>query len=161
ALTAALARPTNSYAVRDLAAGLSALAPRLEPNDAADALVAALARTKNDSARRELVAGMSALAPRLERNDAARTADALLAGMARANDREHLRSWTGWLAGSCVDPAGQSRRSAVVASSLGSLSGGGHPAVASAFLGPALEPLPSHLSTQELVEVLKHPLCVG
>jgi hypothetical protein len=57
---------------------------------------------------------------------------------------------------STVSPAEVARRVASVTSV-----GTGHPLTALPFLVAAAEPLPCRLSTQQLVELLKYPSCVG
>ena len=44
---------------------------------------------------------------------------------------------------------------------MASIAGTGQPLIALAPLIPAAEPLPCRLSTQQLVELLKMPTCVG
>jgi hypothetical protein len=54
-----------------------------------------------------------------------------------------------------------SRRSTAIVAGVVSPAGAGTPLVTLAHLGPTLQPLPCALSTQELVELLKQPICVG
>jgi hypothetical protein len=59
------------------------------------------------------------------------------------------------------DPREQPRRSSAVATAIGLMAGTGYPLAAPVVLRTAREPLPSRLSPQELVELLKHPTCLG
>jgi hypothetical protein len=60
-----------------------------------------------------------------------------------------------------VDYWEQERRVVALAKALGRAAGGYGPLACVPLLQPALEPLPSRLSTQQLVELLKHPLFVN
>jgi hypothetical protein len=60
-----------------------------------------------------------------------------------------------------VDPPELSRRTALVVATVGPLAGTGQPVATPAILGRALEPLPCRLSTQQPVELLKQPTCIG
>jgi hypothetical protein len=58
----------------------------------------------------------------------------------------------------CTRPE-RSRRAVAVAGVVGAFAGTGCPAASLALLGPAVEPVPCSLSTQQLVDLLKQPTC--
>jgi hypothetical protein len=173
-----------------LAQDLSAVAARMDPREAAATLAQALKDTKDPRALHSLAQGLSAVANRMDAKEAA-DATALAAAtvfrsVASAADPTRLKI-LGVYAGirdrvsrprlsqfasdptargisaqflaallSTVSPAEVSRRVASVA-----CVGTGHPLTALPFLVAAAEPLPCRLSTQQLVELLKYPSCVG
>jgi hypothetical protein len=57
-----------------------------------------------------------------------------------------------------VDHTERGRRAVALTGALGRAAGGYGPPACLPLLQPALEPLPCRLSTQQLVELLKHPL---
>ena len=74
-LTQALGRTTDPSALQSLAQGLSAMASRLEPKEAAEAaaaLIEAMSRTTDLDATLSLALGLSAAAERMEPKDASR-----------------------------------------------------------------------------------------
>ena len=98
----------------------------------------------------------------MEPKDAALAA-ALTQAMQDTKDPSALRSLAQGLSAilSAVPPAEIPSRSATAASAVAFPTGTGHPLTALALLIPAAEPLPCRLSTQQLVELLKMPTCVG
>jgi tRNA A-37 threonylcarbamoyl transferase component Bud32 len=163
----AMAKPTNSYALHEFAESLSALASRMEPGEAArlcaqaaDTLIRALAKTTDSDDLRELTQGLSAVAAGMGPRVAAET---FIQAMARTSDPEGVSVLAPGLSAvlTRVDRPELSRRSAAVLAVAGPVAGTGRPLVAAATLGQALEPLPCRFSTQELVELLKQPTCIG
>jgi hypothetical protein len=172
-LTAVLAK-TPDGEFRELLEGLVAVVARLGPGKAADTAIAlnqALAQTTlantpdNEWRRRYLAYGLAALADCLGPEKAAasrfRAADILVELMGRYPNRDE--DWRRATAGELADvlsgvcASGRTRRVASVAAAFSAV-----PSLASpALLSPALEPLPGQLTTAELVELLKRPLCVG
>jgi hypothetical protein len=112
---------------------------------------------------RFLAYGLAAVAARLEPKDAAPAAAALSQAMAKTTDRIAPSYWALRLAAvlTRVDPAELSPGVAAVVAAIGPLPSSGHPAALPAILGRAVEPLACRFSTPELVELLKHPTCVG
>ena len=94
-LTQAMAGTSNPRGLWLLAQGLSALAVRLEPGDAAEAaakLTQAMASTSDPNGLWLLAQGLSALAARLEPGDAAEAAAKLTQAMASTSDPVALMS---------------------------------------------------------------------
>jgi len=152
-------------ALQYLAWGLSAVAARLEAKDVAQAattLAQALKDTDNPSVPLgPLAEGLSAVAARLEAKDAAQAAATLIQGM---DDPEDLLPWRAQPLSallSAVPRAEIPSRTTTVASAVALPAGTGHPLTILALLIPAAGPLPCRLSTQQLVELLKRPACVG
>jgi len=59
------------------------------------------------------------------------------------------------------EPPDISRRVSALTGAIGGCGGTGWPVASLALLGPAGEPLPCRLSTQQLVDLLKMPTCLG
>jgi hypothetical protein len=166
-LAKALSKTTKPVDLCLLAEGLSALAVRLEPKDgarvrteAAAILVQAMSKTTDTSPPDCLAQGLSALAPRMEPKGAAGVAATLTSAISStyANLTEGIaQGLTAVLNGS--EPPERSRRAVAVAGVFGTIAGTGHPVVSLPLLGPAVEPLPCVLSTQQLVDLLKLPTC--
>jgi WD40 repeat protein len=170
ALTQALAKTTDPYALKALAEVLSAVAARMEPGEAARVcapaaatLRQALAKTTDPHALQALAEVLSAVATRMEPGEAARDcAPTILQAGARMDWYGRNRLAKGLSAAlTGADRAELSRRSAAVLAAGGTLAGTGQPLVALATLGPALEPVPCRVSTPDLVELLKQPTCTG
>jgi hypothetical protein len=150
-----------------LSEGLSAVAARLEPGEAA-ALCGQAGRTltqakKNTTDPKELLAlseGLSAVAARLEPGEAART---LTQAMSNTTDPYALDALAEGLSAvlTRVDLPGQHRSTAALMACFGLAPDGSIPFAGLALLQLALQPLSYRLSTPELVELLKQPLCVG
>ena len=161
-LTQAMAKtngPTalQSTALRSLAEGLSAVAARLEPKEAAALLTQAMAKTNDPGALRYLAEGLSAVAARLEPKEAAAT---LAQAMAKTNGPGALRYLAVGLS-AALGNAQRDKRAEAVAAAVGCLYDRQALPGALLLLGPATEPFPCRLSDEQLVELLKHPLCVG
>jgi tRNA A-37 threonylcarbamoyl transferase component Bud32 len=166
-LTQAINLPTDYLAVRHLSLGLSALAARLDSPEAA-----AAAATLNQAMRtnptgyltlRDLSLGLSALAARLEPKEAAETAATLTQAMSRTTDPGALDSLSQSLSAvlSRTAPSTTRQLSVSVTATVAGLPGPGTPFAPLACAQPVLEPLPPPLPAQMLVDLLKHPLCVG
>jgi hypothetical protein len=167
ALTAAMAGQTNPSALASLARGLSAVAARLGPQEAAaacsraaGALTAAMARQTNPYALTGLAQGLSAVAGRLDPAAAAQAAAALTAAMAKTTDPYTLRSFERPLLCLTGDPRRPADRAAALVGSTAVFPWPGPLLAGPALLAPNLPP-PCRLSTQELVDLLKLPTCVG
>jgi hypothetical protein len=164
-LTHALTKTTNSDYLRPLAEGLAAVAAHLEPKEAAGhcaqaahTFTQAMTNTTNPFDLERLAQGLAAVAAYLERNEAART---LTQAMTKATNLDALKMLaqrlSGTLTGDARDPPA---RAAGLVAALGAPLPG-QPLQAPIMHLPSLEPLPCRLSTQEFVDLLKHPFCVG
>jgi hypothetical protein len=158
-LLAALSKTDNRHDRVLLAEGLAATASRLAPDDAAsacaraaDVLFAALSATTNPYEQGVYADALAAMAARLEPELAA---GALMTALTRARGSAARDLTAALLTILSREAAGQSHvRTAAALSSLESSR-----FTALALLHPALRPPP--LPAQPLVEMLKHPLCVG
>jgi hypothetical protein len=153
-----------------LARGLSAVAARLGPQDAgraADALTRALAETTDADALGALARGLSAVAARLGPQDGARlcsqAADALTRALAKTTHPKALGALAQGLSEVLVrvDSPELSRRGVAAGALVASFAGTSQLFTPLALLGPAGEPLPCPLTAQQLVDLLKQPICVG
>jgi hypothetical protein len=120
----------------------------------------------NPIALPQLAQGLSAVAARLEPQQAAaacaQAAAALIQAMSNANPREVVLLAQGLLAVRAgTDFSGQRQRAGALVAALGVPANGQSPLSALPLLYPAAEPLPCPLSTPQLVELLKGPLCIG
>jgi hypothetical protein len=167
-LIEALARTYDSR----LAMALSDVAARLEPEEAARvcARAAAILSLTDPNWVYPLLPdyGLSALAARMEPKEAARVCSQVAANHFKimAMAKPHGVDLDLWARGLSVvlarfDPREQTRRSSAVVTAIGLMAGTGRPLAAPVVLRTAREPLPGRLSPQELVELLKHPTCVG
>jgi hypothetical protein len=150
-LTQALKDAKDALAVFWLAQGLSAVAARMEPKEAAQAaaiLTQALKDTKNPNSVSALAWALSAVTARIEPKEAATTLFRVMA------DQSDLRNLT-LLMSTTTGQRGPLRATAVT------VAGVGHLLTTLPVLIAAAEPLPCRLSTQQLVELLKFPACVG
>jgi hypothetical protein len=163
-LAQTMSKTTHSDALSGLARGLSAVAARLEPREAAalcgpaaNRLTQAMSETSDHFPVWELAKGLSAVAARLEPREAA---DRLVQAMSKTTDvfplSELAQGLSAVLTGTTLD---QSR--AAVVSFVGLAPQGAAALASFALLQSSVRPLPCRLSTPELVELLKHPLCVG
>ena len=167
-LARALARETDADARQKLAEALSAVTARLDPADAAkvcrpaaDTLARALARATDPDARRVLAAALSAVTARLDPADTATLLASALARETNPYDRralaEQLRAVVGWL-----DPDERQQCAAAVALTFGlPIISPGYLLGVPPALAPTLRPRPVAIPPQRLVDLLKHPLCVG
>jgi hypothetical protein len=107
-----------------------------------------------------LAQGLAAVAGRLEPKEAAQVAAMLTQAMTKTDQSYVVQQLAQPLSAAL---GGDQRRQGVqaVAAAVGSLHNGQGLATALALLRPAAEPYRGLLSDQELVELLKLPLCVG
>jgi hypothetical protein len=166
-LCQALSRTTDSNGLLYLAQGLSALTARLGPREAAAvcgqaaaSLSRALTRTTDPDALGQLAQGVSAVAARLEPRKAAEAAAALCLARTRTTDPSALEQGLSAVL-LRADPSRLKHGGLGVAGAFGRLSSPESVLAAAALLQPALEPLPPPLPAQTLVDLLKHPFCVG
>ncbi len=184
-----VSKTTDANALNQQAQGLSALASRMEVKEsarvsaeAAAVLAQAMSKTTDANALNWLAQGLSALAARMEAKDAADVASALTSAISKTNEimTEDLshgmpQDMGGGPTQSLMQSLGQgltavlngcerqerSRRAVTVAGVFGIVAGTGHPVPSLAFVSPTVEPLPCGLSTQQLVDLLKMPTCIG
>jgi hypothetical protein len=181
ASTSGQAAPTLVHAIKDstknpnglaeLVQGLSALAAHLEAKDAVPAattLIQVMKDTKDQYKLQRLAQGLSALAARLEPTDAA-----IIAGQGATTfvawttsmdfNRAYLQYRTQYLLEllNTVPGAEIPSRSATAAAAVAFPAGTGHALAALTLIIPAAEPPPCLLSTQQLVDLLKMPTCIG
>ncbi len=172
-LVLALVKTSTSDVItpREFSQGLAALATRLEPAQAAQVgqiLIQAMPKA-NILAFRESTQALTALAGRMAPAQAAQVGHALIRLMAQRNDP---LSWQAPIAVeglaqalksilSGLDPANQARRATGLCGSVASTLATGQFLFGMPDIFLAGEPLPVRISTQELVDILKIPLCVG
>jgi hypothetical protein len=167
ALVNAMTRTTDSRALRSLADAVSGLAARLDGGQAAllaAALVQAMSRTTDPAALAGLADAVSALASRLDGGQAGKVcvgaATALVRAMSKTTDPGELNR----LAESTVvaltgfPPTRNASTAATVVAVL--VDRGSWPTTL-AVLSLVQSPPPCRLSTPQLVDLLRHPLCVG
>jgi hypothetical protein len=80
-LAGAMSKTTDANALGSLARGLSAVAARLEPKDAATVLAGAMSKTTDANALGHLAQGLSAVAARMGPKEAAEVAPVLIEGI--------------------------------------------------------------------------------
>jgi hypothetical protein len=143
----------------NLAEALGAVAGHLEPKPAAEAaatLIQGTSKTTDFFERRDLERVLWALAARLEAQEAA-------AMLLQARAKTTVTYYSGGLwAG--LNRESTARHQQRILSVTGSVGLGTSPIslpLLLPILGPALAPLPEPLPPETLVELLKHPLCVG
>jgi hypothetical protein len=126
-----------------------------------------MAKTTSPNALGELARGLSAVAARLGPQDGARlcsqAAGALTDAMAKTTSPNALGELARGLSAVLVrvDSPELSRRGVAAGALVASFAGTSQLFTPLALLGPAGEPLPCLLTTQQLVDLLKHPTCVG
>jgi hypothetical protein len=174
ALARILAKSADPPDLYWLARGLGAVAVRLEPPQAsrfcaraAAALAQAIGQNTRPPALRGLARHLPAVAARLEPRQAdgfcAFAAAALAQAMAKTSDAPDPLPLAEDLAAvlTIIDSPEKSRRVAAAAGFVAFLAGTSQPLWSLPVLGPALKPLPCRFSTQELVDLLKQPTCIG
>ncbi len=159
-----LAATADAAQRRRLADGLAVLCERLPAAEgdrlrkqAATVLLQALSAGGDPVQQRALAAGLAQLVGGLDSAEAAPLclrAAALLIQATGATTQEQAGPLLGglWLVLSSTDAAQRGRRCQAVASGVGGLW---------PLLAPAVEPLGGPLTTQQLVDLLKQPLCLG
>jgi tRNA A-37 threonylcarbamoyl transferase component Bud32 len=151
-----------------LGQGLSAVAHYLDAKGAARAaaaLLRAMRDTKDPNALLQLAASLRAVAARLDAKEAAavnaQAAATLLQFVQDPTTQSRIPPPALAALFSTVLPLENPIPFARTASAVTSLAGTAHPLISLAYVVPAPEPLPCRLSTQELVELLKLPTCIG
>jgi hypothetical protein len=162
-LTRAMTIPINDITIQILARGLAAVVARLEPKDAARAfatLAQAVSKMNGPVNRAAALESLSAVAAAL---DGADTAAMLMQEMTQTNDYNALPYLTQGLSAVLQRETSDRRLQRVYGAS--SLVGLGAStmvlAPTTALPHPAAQPSREALPTPVLVELLKHPLCVG
>jgi hypothetical protein len=159
---------------RGFAQILSAMAVRLEPKQAgevSEALTGAMT-TRDPSALPELAGGLSAVAYRLEPTEAAAVCKQAAVTLTSALNTSSTTdaqtfprltlSLSAVLTGTAgTSLSGQSQRAVALVTALSSTANGQSLLSTVPLLYLAGKPLQSRLSTPQLVELLKNPLCVG
>jgi hypothetical protein len=164
-LARAVGQVTNPDDLKELAASLSALAPRLEAKEAGEVAAVvrqATSRQVNSNTYQHLgiLDGLSAVSPSLSAGEAAAAVELLLWATARSPDREGpFLAETLTAVASRLSPADRRQRVAAVVASLGPPPHGLLPPAPVPLLRQG--PVSCVLTTPQLVELLKHPLCVG
>jgi tRNA A-37 threonylcarbamoyl transferase component Bud32 len=166
-LSQAIAKTTNPYDLGKLAQGLAAMGPLLSPKEAvrlsasaAAAITRAIAKTTTPDELGQLVQGLTHLAPYLGPREAWCATDTFIMVM----DRTQPPTWPAQGLRAVlirVDQPDRFRRATTVGGLVASLAGTGQPLPAFPLLRPVLERLPCRFSTQQLVDLLKQPICVG
>jgi hypothetical protein len=123
-----------------------------------------MTQTNNVGTLRSLAQGLSVVLGRLEPAEAARVsaeaAAILIQSMTRTTDPSFLTMFAESLS-AVLGNDQRDRCAEAVAAAVGCLHDGPGLPGAVLLLRPAAEPFPRRLSDQQLVELLKHPLCVG
>jgi len=181
-LVQAMGKTTDGKTLGSLAYGLSAVEGRLEAQEAgkvAALLVQAMGKTRDGKTLWKLANGLSAVAVRLETQEASRhcaaAAALLVQAMNKSEDAVQPGQTMRLYAGLTFQPSSlaagldailtflpkseQTERIRILAGAVAL--GAAQPQFLLPSLGPALRPLPCPLTTQELVELLKNPFCVG
>ena len=174
-LVAALNKEKNSGARKQLAESLSAVVGRMDPVQAADILVTALNKETYPGARKQLAVGLSAVAGRMDPVQAAKVyrevVDILLAAMNNclfvtegrnpkwSDDIRLAESFSAFLSGISPQDRESARNARIHASCSFATPHNLLPSLP--LLLPTSNPRPKPLPPQTLVELLKHPLCVG
>jgi hypothetical protein len=152
--------------------GLSAMADRMDPEQAAQvctraagSLAQALADEKAPSARLALAVGLSKVADRMDPEQAAQTCCRVVPFLtqewAKSTYIDSDLTLTLVAVSSVTLPADRLARSTSIVSSIGAFASPALPPASLPLATPALGPLPCRFSTPQLVEMLKHPLCFG
>jgi hypothetical protein len=165
ALTQALTKTTDPGGLIHLAWGLGTVAGRLEPQEAAryctqaaGALTQALTKTTDPVDPIHLAQALPVMAGRLEPQEAAQAASALIRAMSQT-PRYFLPLMAKGLAATLTAgaPTLPVRAAGLVG---GVVASNQQPLLGPAALLLALAPPSCRLSTEKLVDLLKHPLCV-
>jgi tRNA A-37 threonylcarbamoyl transferase component Bud32 len=174
ALTAALDKVTDPSDRGALARSIAAVAGRMEPSEAAKVcapvahtLTAALDKETDPSARRAWAGSLAALAGYMEPSEAAkmytRTARALTDALDKVTDSNARPALAEDLAviTLCLPPDDRSRSQRATVLATGAFAAPYNVLPSLPLLHPHFQPRPRPLPPQELVDLLKHPFCVG
>jgi hypothetical protein len=167
ALTQAITKTTDVNAFNYSTQGLTAVAARLEPGPAADtaaSLAQVMTKTEDPSVLCALARCLLVAAARLEPGEGARLCAAAATTLAQAMAKTTNPDVRKQLAQGVIDALTMrppNRQALTVVAAVAGPSDGCSLPVTLALLTLAAEPPPCRLSTQELVDLLKHPLFVG
>ncbi len=132
---------------------------------AAATLSQAISMKTNPSTLQTLAQGLSAVSARLEPKEAAQVCGQAAATLIQAMSKTTDSKWDLAQGLSAVaareDPTAARKRLLSVTATVAGLAGPGLPFAALAAAQPALQPAPLPLPAQTLVDLLKHPCCVG
>jgi hypothetical protein len=176
-LTQAVSKTTDPYAMKSLAQGLSAVAARLEPKEAARVygqaaaiLTQAMSKTKDPNALGYLAQDLSAVSARLEPKEAARVCGQAAATLTQAMSKTvaeypsfentYLQSLAQGLSAvsARLEPKEAAELAATLIQTMSKLRVRNHMPYLAQGLSAVLS---GELPPQTLVDLLKHPLCVG
>jgi hypothetical protein len=163
-LSQTMRKTTAPYTLAMLAQGLADVTAHLDPKEAASlcgqaARLLTQTMSKTTGSTLPLLArGLAAVAAQLEPKEASQAASTFFQAAAMTSSTQLSPGRLAALL-SGVDAPEQGRRATAVVAAVGSAAGA--PFLSLPMLPSALAPLPCRFSTPELVEVLKHPLCVG
>jgi tRNA A-37 threonylcarbamoyl transferase component Bud32 len=163
-LTDALVKETDAAASHELASALAAVAGRVPTSEATElavVLTRAAAQQTKPELLPELTIGLAGLARRVEPRELNGIVHTLLQAMTQQVKPDGPQGLAqGLRAALSADARGPGGAVAALVGTGAGLSAMGQPLSAPAVLA-AYQPLPYRLSTQELVELLKLPICVG
>jgi serine/threonine protein kinase/pilus assembly protein TadC len=155
-LTQTMSKTRDGIALQNLAQALSAVASRLEPKAAAATLTQAMSKNTNDFALLSLARGLSAVSARLEPKEAAEVAAALAQAMSKNSD---ATSFTLGQSLSAASARLEPREGAAIL--IQAMSKNTHPSALQSLAQGLSAVLARELPPQTLVDLLKHPFCVG
>jgi serine/threonine protein kinase len=164
ALTDALSRTTDHRALVSLAQGLQEVSARLGAEDAAAAARAFTDKMAKTSDLVSLAQGLQEVSARPGAEDAAAAARAFTAAVAKTSDPDTLRHLAQGLwavSEERLDSGEVGPRAVLLARGIGESMSPATRLSGLATLTQAAQPLPSRLSTQYMVDLLKMPTCVG
>jgi hypothetical protein len=166
-LAQAMTKTGDSLALYSLARGLSAVAARMAPGEgarvcaqAAAPLAQAMTKTTDPRALSYLAQGLAAVAARMEPGQAAEVATTLLQAITKMADLEVRKQLARGII-EALTGVPSTRQALTAAATVACPSDGRDLPATLALLTLAAEPPPRRLSTQDLVDLLKHPLFVG
>jgi hypothetical protein len=149
------------------AQGLAAVAVRMDPGPAAETtaiLAQAMTKTTNPSALNSLAQGLAAAAARMEPGDGSRVCSAAAATLAEVLTKmadPYARTQLAQGITNVLTMGSPTRQAHKVVAMVAGLSDGRDLPAMLGLLSLAAEPPPCRLSTQQLVDLLKHPRFVG
>jgi hypothetical protein len=173
ALTDQIAKTADpyGYSLAALAQGLGAVSARLSAEDAAKyagvaarALIDQMTKTHDPYALGNLAHGLEALSARLDAKDAVAAACVLTDATAKTVDANALHYITESLWAALEERPGPNEvqsRAVLAARAIGESLSSPNRLPGLTTLVQASQPLPSRLSTQQMVDLLKMPTCVG
>jgi hypothetical protein len=173
-LTQVMSNTSDAFYLRALSQGLSAVAASMEQKEAAAVcgqaaatLTQVMSNTRPRSSMLELSQGLLAVVARMEPKEAAvaqgQAAGVLLQAMSKTTEHFELYALSQGLS-LVLAPESTKRglhRAVGAAATVGLGTFPGSLPLVPVALEPALAPLPEPLPVQTVVDLLKHPLCVG